>query len=41
MFIKYRIINNTLYLYIDDKYEFGSFVNKNINDDSIINKIKK
>ena len=41
MFIKHRIINNTLYLYIDDKYEFGNFVNKNINDESIIDKIKK
>lgn len=39
MFNNYKIINNTLYLYVDDKCEIGSLFNDNRNN-SITSKIK-
>lgn len=39
MFNNYKIINNTLYLYVDDKCEIGSLFNDNKNN-SITSKIK-
>ena len=39
MFDNYKIINNTLYLYIDDKFEIGKII-KDDKDSGIIKKIK-
>lgn len=39
MFNNYKIINNVLYLYVDDKCEIGSFFNKG-KQENIIKKIR-